>query len=112
MLNYVRNAVADYLSERAPEEVFSKLVEACKRPSGATLRAGLDALLEFSRAVPDEDGPAFAVFQGATATLSEYEGLCNKGRNDAYLEFLPIPDQSKHGKPIWVLPNLSAFTNA
>jgi hypothetical protein len=111
MLNYVRNVVADYLYERAPDEVFVKFVAACKQPSDATLRAELDALLEFSRIAPDDEEPAIAVFQGAMATLGEYQALCNSGRRDAYLEFLPIPDQSKHGKPIWVLPNLSAFTN-
>jgi hypothetical protein len=110
-LNYVRNVVADYLYERAPDEVFVKFVTACKLPSDATLRAELDALLEFSRIALDDEEPAIAVFQGAMATLGEYQVLCDSGRADAYLEFLPIPDQSKHGKPIWVLPNLSAFTN-
>ena len=29
----------------------------------------------------------------------------------AYLRFLPSPDLNRHNKQIWMLPNLSSFTN-
>jgi hypothetical protein len=111
-LNYVRNVVADFLYERAPDDVFLTFITACKIPSDETFRAALDALLEFSGAMGSRGLPAIAVYKGAEATLEEYQAAVDDGKENAYLDLLPIPDQSLRGKSIWVLPNLSAFTNA
>lgn len=110
-LNYVRNIVADFLYERAPDDVFLTFITACKFPSDETFRAGVDALLEFSGATGSRVGPAIAVYKGAEATLEEYQAAVDDGQENAFLDLLPIPDQSLRGKSIWVLPNLSAFTN-
>lgn len=109
-LNYVRNVVADFLYERAPD-VFLTFVTSCKFPSDESLRAQLRALLEFSGANGSRESPAVAVYRGAGATLEEYQTAIDKGQKNAYFDFLPIPDQSRRGKSIWVLPNLSSFTN-
>lgn len=110
-LHDVRNVVADYLYERAPDEVFLKYLAACKVPSDATLRAQLEALLEFARSAPEDEVQSVAVYDGATSALDEYATALSDGKDKAYLKFLPVPDESKRGKPIWMLPNLSAFTN-
>jgi hypothetical protein len=110
-LHDVRNVVADYLYERAPDDVFLKYLAACKTPSDATLRAQLEALLEFARTAPEDEVQSVAVYDGATSALEEYDAALSDGKDKAYLKFLPVPDESKRGKPIWMLPNLSAFTN-
>jgi hypothetical protein len=48
--HFVKNLIADYLFERAPNDVFSKFIDACKCPSDITLSAALAALIEFARA--------------------------------------------------------------
>jgi hypothetical protein len=55
-LNYVRNVVADFLYERAPDDMFLAFITACKFPSDETFRAALDALLEFSGAMGSREG--------------------------------------------------------
>lgn len=103
--------VADYLYERAPDDVFLKYLAACKTLSDATLRAQLEALLEFARTDPEDEVQSVAVYDGATSALEEYDTALSEGKDKAYLKFLPVPDENKRGKPIWMLPNLSAFTN-
>jgi hypothetical protein len=31
--------------------------------------------------------------------------------NNAYKKFIPLPDKNKHGKDVWLLPNLSSYCN-
>jgi hypothetical protein len=109
--HFVKNVIADYLFERAPNDVFVKFVEACKSPSDATLRAQFEALIAFAHAAPSNEDPSIAVYQLATDALNEYRNARDEGREEAFLDYLPIPDDNKHQKPVWVLPNLSSFTN-
>jgi hypothetical protein len=111
MFNWVRNVVADYLYERAPDDVYIKFIAACEHPTDETLRAQLDSLIEFAGPLVNAEEPAVAVYKGANAALAEYQDAVDCGKEEAYRAFLPIPDDSLRGKPIWVLPNLSAFTN-
>lgn len=46
----------------------------------------------------------------ATTALRDYEENRAAGHVNAFLEYLPIPD-NKFKKRVWILPNLSAFTN-
>lgn len=109
--HFVKNAIADYLFERAPNDVFEKFVEACKSPSDGTLRAQLEALIAFARATPSNDDFSVAIYELTTGALNEYREARDEGREEAFLDYLPIPDDNKHKKPVWVLPNLSSFTN-
>jgi hypothetical protein len=109
-INYVRNEMADYLHEYAPDEVFEKFLAACKTPSDRTLRAGFAALLEFSRNSSQGDGRAQAIHESASLALDEYKSALKKSPN-AHLDYLPLPDDSKRGRPIWMLPNLTSLTN-
>jgi hypothetical protein len=109
--HFVKNAIADYLFERAPDDVFAKFIEACKSPSDVTLRAQLGALIAFARAAPSDEDPSVAVYELATTALNEYREARDEGREEAFLDYLPIPDDNKHKKAVWVLPNLSSFTN-
>ena len=44
-------------------------------------------------------------------SINDYEELKTIEKNTAYLRFIPVPDDSKRNKSIWMLPNLSSFTN-
>jgi hypothetical protein len=86
-------------------------IEACKSPSEATLRSQLSALIAFARSAPSYEEPAVAVLELATDILNEYSEAVGQGTKDAHLRYLPIPDDNKHKKSVWILPNLAAFTN-
>jgi Protein of unknown function (DUF3800) len=109
--NFIKNTIADYILEQAPDDVFATFIDACKAPSDATLRTQMEALIEFAHSAASADGPQFAIGELATTALNEYREACGQGRENAFLRYLPIPDDNKYNKPVWMLPNLSAFTN-
>jgi hypothetical protein len=41
----------------------------------------------------------------------DYREARAEGRDNAFVDYLPIPDDNKYQKRVWILPNLSAFTN-
>jgi hypothetical protein len=46
-----------------------------------------------------------------TIALNEYCEARDEGQEGVFLKYLPSPDDNKYNKPVWMLPNLSAFTN-
>jgi hypothetical protein len=109
--HFLKNVMADYIFDCAPADVFTTFIEACKSPSDASLRTQLNTLIAFARAAPRYEEPSIAVLELATETLNNYEEAVGDGKPDAHLRYLPIPDDNKYGKLVWMLPNLGAFTN-
>jgi hypothetical protein len=109
--HFFQNLVADYLCERLPNAVFAKFIEACLSPSHDTLSTQLSALIDFARADAEAGDVAAIVADLASTALSDYEEALADGHDNAFFAYLPIPDDNKHQKRVWILPNLSAFTN-
>jgi hypothetical protein len=109
--HFFQNLVADYLFERVPDAIFAKFIEGCLSPSHETLSVQLAALIEFARADAGAGDVAAVVLDLASTAQKDYEEARAEGREGAFLDYLPIPDDNKHQKPVWILPNLSAFTN-
>jgi hypothetical protein len=109
--HFFQNLVADYLFERLPNAVFAKFIEACLSPSQETLSTQLSALIDFARADAGAGDVAAIVVDLASTALSDYEEARADGHDNAFFDYLPIPDDNKHQKRVWILPNLSAFTN-
>jgi Protein of unknown function (DUF3800) len=106
-----QNLVADYLFERLPDAVFAKFINACLLPSHETLSAQFSALIEFARADSRGEDLAAVVCDLVTTAEKDYEEARADGHDNAFFSYLPIPDDNKYQKPVWVLPNLSSFTN-
>lgn len=109
--HFFQNLVADYLFERVPDAVFAKFIEACLFPSHETLSAELSALMDFACADTGAGHVATVVWDLARTAQKDYEEARAEGRDNAFFDFLPIPDDNKYQKRVWVLPNLSAFTH-
>ena len=109
--HFFQNLVADYIFERVPNAVFAKFIEACMSPSHKTLTAEVGALIEFARADTDAGEVASGVCDLASIALNDYEEARAEGRENVFFEYLPSPDNNKHQKQVWILPNLSAFTH-
>jgi len=109
--HFFQNLIADYLFERLPDAIFARFIEACLSASHETLRAQLSELIEFARADTGGGDIAAIVWDLATAALKDYEEARAEGRDNAFIDYLPMPEDNKHQKRVWVLPNLSAFTN-
>jgi hypothetical protein len=109
--HFFQNLVADYLFDRLPDAVFAKFIEACLSPSHETLSAQFSALIDFTRADAGAGEVAAVACDLATSAQKDYEEARAEGRNKAFFDYLPIPDDNKYQKRVWILPNLSAFTN-
>lgn len=109
--HFFQNLVADYLFERLPDAVFARFIEACLSPSHETLSAQLSVLIEFPGADAGGGDIAAIVWDLATTARKDYEEARAEGREKAFFDYLPIPDDNKYQKRVWILPNLSAFTN-
>jgi hypothetical protein len=109
--HFFQNLVADYLFERLPDAVFAKFIDACLSPSHETLSAQLSALIEFARADSGGEHVAAIVCDLAMTAEKDYQEARAEGCDNAFFDYLPIPDDNKYQKPVWILPNLSAFTN-
>lgn len=106
--NLTRNRFADYLYDHAPITVFEKFLVACNEPSELTLRESFQALMCLVERDRAESAEAEGIYMNLVESLDDYESM--KCEN-AYLQFLPYPDNSKHSKLIWMLPNLSSLCN-
>ncbi len=106
----MRNRFADYLYDNAPITVFKEFIAACVTPSDITLRNSFQALLSWAEYERDQSFEAELMLKNLIDSFDDYETM-NGDIEAAYLKFLPIPDDSKHNKPIWILPNISSFCN-
>lgn len=106
--NYIRNVFVEYLYAYAPDEVYIHFLKLCTEPSANGL---IDLIEEFIGALQNsKNDVSSAIIQSLSMTLDDVkESIIGKGEDIS--EFLPIPDTGKHGKTIWMLPNLSSFTN-
>lgn len=110
---FIRNTIADFLYIEASDQVLNTFVEACLTPSETTLLASFSQLEELGNAyrdMPDKCDIAKGLLQMVEQAQVEYREQ-RLGNGEAYLMFLPPPDHNKHNKRVWMLPNLTSFTN-
>src|SRR5258707_2355410 len=103
--HFVKNVLADYIFDRAPDRVFVAFVEACRSPSDASLRGQLDALIKFAESAPAEEVQSVALLELAKDALNDYRIAVEKGEENAYKRYLRPPDKKKHDKQVWRLPS-------
>jgi Protein of unknown function (DUF3800) len=112
-LRFIRNTIADFLYIEASDQVLNAFVEACLTPSETMLLESFSQLEELGNAcrdMPEKGDIAKGLLQMVEQALIEYREQC-QGNDEAYLGFLPPPDYNKHNKCVWMLPNLTSFTN-
>lgn len=109
----MRNLMADWLYDCVSEHVLNRFVEACRLPSDHTLMSVLGSLVVLATAeTRNESPPGFgrAMQKMVEDTILNY-GRMREAGPSAFLIFLPVPDDSKSARKIWMLPNLSSLTN-
>jgi hypothetical protein len=112
-LHFLKNSLADFLYQEVSDHVLDQFVAACLDPSDHTLMSAFGSQLLFTAGTPDNgDDRDFreAMRHMIVTTMSEYAEL-RKSDGSAHLRFLPVGDMNKRGKQVWMLPNLSSFTN-
>ncbi|MDJ1162984.1 DUF3800 domain-containing protein [Burkholderia gladioli pv. gladioli] len=111
--DFLRNTLVDFLYDHVSDHVLDRFVESCVSPSDHTLMSALGSQFVFAhglRSSPRTAEFGEALEQMVRDAIHEY-GEMRAGEPDAYYRFLPSPDINKHGKNVWMLPNLTSFTN-
>lgn len=106
---FIKNTFAEHLATTAPDHVLLTYVAACHAPSVESVGAAYLALrLWLEERVGDE------VAEGMLRFLrdeeQEFEGA-DHSDPEVLTKPLPLPDDSLRGRPVWLLPNLTSFTN-
>ncbi len=104
-----RNHCADFIYYNAPRSVFNKFISACKSPSNESLVESFQEIRSFAKNYFPVNDLSDFILKCIEESINDYNELMSE--NEAYLKFIPIPDFSKREKSIWMLPNLSSFTN-
>lgn len=106
-----RNDYADFIYYNAPNSVFNKFINACKCPSNETLSESFNEIQSFVKGyLPSNEFSVF-LLKNIEESVKDYDKLKLINQKEAHFKFIPLPDSSKKGKSIWMLPNLSSFTS-
>ena len=107
---YFRNFMAEYISASAPSKLFESFVTACDVFSAANLTTTFEVLMNWLAGQPISDDVAAGIRKIAIDSFADFEAIDPKDES-SQRRFLPIPDQGKRGQSVWMLPNLTSFTN-
>jgi hypothetical protein len=112
-MHFIRNNLVDFLYDEISDHVLDQFVAACMEPSDHSLMSAFGSQLLFSAGKSMTSGAQdirAGMHHMVIEAMKEYAEM-RKDDPDAYLRFLPSPDLNKRGKQVWMLPNLSSFTN-
>ena len=103
--------LAEFVGAAAPDHVLGAFVGACNSPSHQAVVAALTTTRDWAAGYK----PSFElneVVRGlAQLGLDQIEASDEPDDAFSFRRFLPTPDQGPSGKPMWMLPSLSSFTN-
>lgn len=106
---FLRKTFADFIYENAPDSVFQKFIQACQEPSESALKDSFSEIRKFPQGIESDLAEYFE--RSVVESLDDFEKMKKQEGREAYKRFLPLPDDNKHLKLVWMLPNLSSFTN-
>ena len=112
-MHFIKNTLVDFLYDEISGHVLDQFVAACMEPSDHSLMSAFGSQLLFSAgksATSDAQDIRAGMHHMVIEAMKEYVER-RKQDSNAYLQFLPSPDLNKRSKQVWMLPNLSSFTN-
>lgn len=112
-MHFLKNHLVDFLYNEITDHVLDKFVAACMEPSDHSLMSAFESQLLFSAGISvasDAQDIRYCMHYMVNDAMEAF-GKMRKKDPKAHLKFLPSPDLNKRGKQVWMLPNLSSFTN-
>ncbi len=106
--NYIRNVIAEYVYSFLPGNIYIDFLNLCETPPVEGLISLIDQFVSVMK--DNRNEVSRAIVQNLLMTQDDVKDNL-LGKNDDISAFLPIPDDGKRGKAVWMLPNLSSFTN-
>jgi hypothetical protein len=112
-MHFIKNTLVDFLYDEISNHVLNQFIASCIEPSDHSLMSAFGSQLLFSvgkSATSDMQDIRDGMHRMVIEAMMEYREMRKKDP-DAFHRFLPSPDLNKHSKQVWMLPNLSSFTN-
>ena len=108
----VHDLLTDYLARHLSNDCYLAFLAACRRPSEETLMTSLQSLRDHFSHMQTDDEEAWAILKGIESTVEDYWDFKRKlGEEIAVKKFLPIPDRTKNGNSIQLLPHVHSMYN-
>lgn len=108
--NYIRNTFADYIYHSMPDDIFIGFIDLCKNPTLCNMEMLFNEFTEVLENAGKND-VSKALLHSLNLSYDEFKELESEEGKGCIQLFLPIPDVGKKGKQVWMLPNLTSFTN-
>lgn len=109
-MQWMRNILGEYLHANAPSGIFAAYVAACDDPSHATIADAYGVLLRWLGKRSPRDDVAEALHRFTADSFEDFQAVTATDEL-AHRRSLPVPDPSKHGQSVWMLPNFSSLTH-
>jgi hypothetical protein len=109
--SFIRNIMAEYIHYYVTPALFEAYVKACDAYSITNMLEVFDELLGWLTKRDPQDEIAEGLYRSVVDARSEFQELSSEDTAAAQRRFLPIPDIGKRAQSIWMLPNLTCFTN-
>lgn len=111
-IQFIRNGLADYITNNLPNDCYEAFFRACLNPSEENLLSSMETLKSFFFSKIDEIDFAELTVKAIEETIDDYRVIKSQGdTEEAIKKFIPIPDQMKNGKSINLLPHVHSIFN-
>ena len=91
--------------------VFDKFINACRQPSDESLLESFGEIRAFASGFSSSNEVAVFLLKNIDESMDDYREAKKVENDSVFRKFIPVPDDNKKNNSIWVLPNLSSFTN-
>jgi len=105
----MKGMMADYLALYAPADLTQSFAECCQSRDYGKLKALYERIIQWAKecpALPSDVADAFDLF-----TRDSFNDFSKIPKAEAVEHALPLPDRNPAGNLLWILPNLTSFTN-
>lgn len=106
-----KNKFAEELTALEDTSSLERYIDCCLNPTEENLRISFANTKESIFNNKDKFEHHDLIIKCLDETLDDYRILKEEKGDDAVLRFLPLPDKSKSGKLIWLLPHISSLSN-
>jgi len=101
---FIKNHFSERLYSSLPNEVLTAFCHACHNRTKECLGDAFHAILDWAESMPSDDVMT-GLLMFLRDTKSDFEDIDGNDA-EALKRFLPIPDATRHGKPIHILPHV------
>ncbi|MBH0022240.1 DUF3800 domain-containing protein [Pseudoalteromonas sp. SWXJ133] len=109
---YIRNGLADYIANNLTDDCYESFFYACNNPSEENLLSSMNDLKNFFNIKKDVSNFYELTGKSIDETIDDYNVMKSRvGSELAIKKFLPLPDTTKKGINIKLLPHVHSIFN-